>query len=95
MPECVDEIVPDCLHYFGVDPWDLPAHRAIQLVASLPLFWTVIPDTDPPMWRSAVRPRIEKLAERARMNDESSLVDHATGDDAQLFAELGIAPRKG
>lgn len=61
------------MHYFGADPWDLPAHRAIPMIAALPQFWTVIPDTDPPQWRSAVRPKIERLVADRKQDDEREL----------------------
>jgi hypothetical protein len=82
--ECLEEVSVDCRHYFGTDPWDLPAHRAIPMVAALPRFWTVIPETDPPQWRSAVRPKIERLTADRKRDDESELLSLTD------LAELGL-----
>ena len=72
--DCLDEAVTDCLHYFGVDITAMPGHRAIPLVAALPKFWVPIPDTDPPVWRSAVVPVLEAIETGRREHDESQLL---------------------
>jgi hypothetical protein len=75
MLECLDEVIADCLHYYGVDITEMSGHRAIPLVANLSCYWSVIPDADPMIVRSAVHPILETLRREADEQDESKLLN--------------------
>lgn len=74
MLECLDAVITDCLHYYGVDITTMPGHRAIPMVRHLPYYWSVIPDTDPPAVRSAVFQTLEPHLTKDD-EDEAQLMD--------------------